>query len=96
VIDDIAIVGFAQRKPTPWQDAITIRGRLHELMARQSVGAAARLARPRASLPNLREGVMITLTVNGRKHALDVEPETPPHIDDRPAPACRRHRPHAT
>src|SRR5208283_1620958 len=27
--------------------------------------------------PNLREGVMITLTVNGQKHALDLEPETP-------------------
>jgi hypothetical protein len=44
VIDDIAIVGFAQGKPTPWQDAIVIRGRLHDLMSRQYVGAAAVVA----------------------------------------------------
>jgi isoquinoline 1-oxidoreductase alpha subunit len=34
-------------------------------------------SRQPAPPPNLREGVMITLTVNGAKHALDVEPETP-------------------
>jgi hypothetical protein len=41
VIDDLTIVGFAQRKPTPRQDAIVIRSRLHELMSRHYVGVVA-------------------------------------------------------
>jgi hypothetical protein len=44
MIDDIAIVDFGQRKPTPRQDAIVIRGRLHDLMSRQYVGAAVSVA----------------------------------------------------
>jgi hypothetical protein len=44
MIDDIAIVDFAQGKPTPRQDAIVIRGRLHELMSRLYVGAAVGVA----------------------------------------------------
>jgi hypothetical protein len=50
VIDDIAIVDFAQRKPTPRQDAIVIRGRLHELMSRQYGGAAAGVATTGAAI----------------------------------------------
>jgi hypothetical protein len=44
LIDHLAIVDFAQRKPTPWQDAIVIRGRLHELMSWHYARAAAGVA----------------------------------------------------